>query len=333
VNNNRVVILHDDVPPAAPTDQQDTLVQANAIATALEALGFGTTRMAFDPDLPTTAAALRELNPVAVFNLVESISGIGRLAHIAPAWIEALAIPFTGSGPAAMLTTTDKLITKLWLARASIPCPENHSATSIKSDDTLWIVKSTTEDASIGLEATSVMPASQVEAKIAQAKHRFGGDWFAEQYIEGREFNLALLQTPDGVQVLPAAEIAFMQFPDGTPHIVDYAAKWDPDSFAYQNTVRLFPDSSADTNLIERMGTTALQCWDIFQLRGYARVDFRVDGNGIPWVLEVNANPCLAPDAGFAAALQQAGLSYEQAVAAIMYSAGVASPEVVAKAL
>jgi D-alanine-D-alanine ligase len=65
----------------------------------------------------------------------------------------------------------------------------------------------------------------------------------------------------------------------------------------------------------------ALKCWQVFQLRGYARVDFRVDAAGIPWVLEVNANPCISPDAGFAAALEQAGIAYADGIGRIVSTA------------
>ena len=70
--------------------------------------------------------------------------------------------------------------------------------------------------------------------------------------------------------------------------------------------------------LAERLHRVALDCWALFRLDGYARVDFRVDERGRPWVLEVNANPCLSPDAGFAAALAEAGIGYEAAVARLV---------------
>jgi D-alanine-D-alanine ligase len=323
VNRNTVVILHDRVPPNAPADQQDALIQTGSVATALRSLGFIPVQMSFDPDLPATARALRELDPVGVFNLVESIGGTGRLAPIAPAWIEALGIPYTGASPAAIFLTTEKLLSKRWMARNDIPCPGNHVEADATDGQSLWIVKSRNEDASIGLEAASVVPGSQVDARLEECKSRFGGDWFAERYIEGREFNLALLQMPDGVRVLPAAEITFGQFPTGIPRIVDYAAKWDPESVAYRNTARRFPNAAAESGLIETLRSLALKCWDLFELCGYARVDFRVDDRGLPWVLEVNANPCLAPDAGFAAALTEAGVSFDEAVSAIMTAAGV----------
>ncbi|MFZ3056642.1 MAG: hypothetical protein WA098_07795, partial [Smithella sp.] len=76
-----------------------------------------------------------------------------------------------------------------------------------------------------------------------------------------------------------------------------------------------------DAPLISSLSEISLQCWNIFSLRGYARVDFRVDNNGKPWVLEINTNPCLSPDAGFAAALAQANIQYHDAIGLILANA------------
>jgi D-alanine-D-alanine ligase len=115
--------------------------------------------------------------------------------------------------------------------------------------------------------------------------------------------------------VLPVAEIRFDAFPADKPRIVGYAAKWDADSFEYRNTPRTF---SVEPDLAALVGRLALDCWDVFRLDGYARVDFRVDDRGMPWVLEVNANPCLSPDAGFAAALAAAGIEYQAAIGMLL---------------
>ena len=126
---------------------------------------------------------------------------------------------------------------------------------------------------------------------------------------------------PAGPEVLPIREIEFVDYPAGKPRIVGYAAKWQEDSFECRNTVRRFVDPVSEAALCAELGRVSLECWDIFQLRGYARVDFRVDAAGKPWVLEVNANPCISPDAGFAAALEQAGISYADGIERIVAAA------------
>jgi D-alanine-D-alanine ligase len=120
------------------------------------------------------------------------------------------------------------------------------------------------------------------------------------------------------VRVMPPAEIVFEYYGADMPRIVDYAAKWEKNTFGYQHTVRRFDFPPADQPLLAALAVLAMRCWEAFGLGGYARMDFRVDAGGRPWVLEVNANPCLSPDAGYAAALAQAGLPFTEAVRRIM---------------
>lgn len=186
-----------------------------------------------------------------------------------------------------------------------------------------FILKPIEEHASQGMTDDCVFDASderQLREKLQDHSDLVDRLCFAEQFIDGREFNLAVLGTPDGPIVLPPAEIDFTSFPPGKPHIVGYDAKWVSNSFEYKCTPRRFPctPSSKDFELGRRLTDLARNCWDVFALRGYARVDFRVDHEGNPWILEVNTNPCLSPDAGFAAALQEAGISPDQAVQSIL---------------
>jgi ribosomal protein S18 acetylase RimI-like enzyme len=154
--------------------------------------------------------------------------------------------------------------------------------------------------------------------EIARRSTTYGKQYFAEEFIDGREFNLSLLAGPNGPQVLPPAEIDFSAFPDGKPKIVNYAAKWDEKTFEFQNTPRRFDFPASDQPLLAKLNGLAVRCWEVFGLRGYVRVDFRVDVNGHPWILEINTNPCLSPDAGYAAALRQARISTEQAIQRIL---------------
>jgi D-alanine-D-alanine ligase len=146
----------------------------------------------------------------------------------------------------------------------------------------------------------------------------FHGDCFAEQFVDGREFNLSMLTGETGPEVLPPAEIRFDSYPEGKMRVVGYKAKWVENSFEYHNTPRSFEFSPVDIPLLSRLEEIAEECWRIFELRGYARVDFRVDRTGAPWVLEVNSNPCLSSDGGFAAAAAKRGLSLTDVVERII---------------
>jgi len=103
--------------------------------------------------------------------------------------------------------------------------------------------------------------------------------------------------------------------------VVGYRAKWDADSFEYHHTPRRFDFPSPDRPLLVHLETLARDCWELFDLGGYARVDFRVDEQGQPWVLEINANCCLSPDAGFAAAVERGNIPFNEAVRRILNDA------------
>jgi D-alanine-D-alanine ligase len=120
--------------------------------------------------------------------------------------------------------------------------------------------------------------------------------------------------------------MVFRHYPADKAKMVCYRAKWEEASFEYRHTVRSFDLEAADGPLLEELGRLALACWDLFNPRAYARVDFRVDDEGRPWILEVNVNPCLSPDAGFTAAAERAGLSMEAVIRRIVRHSGCPEP-------
>ncbi|HET7609737.1 MAG TPA: D-alanine--D-alanine ligase [Gammaproteobacteria bacterium] len=305
----RIALVHDAAAAAGRPDSSDTLVEAQAIAAELAKLGYETLTLPVGLDLGALERTLRELAPHAVFNLVESLVGRGRLLHLVPALLESLGVPFTGCSAHALAATSHKVAAKKLLRQADIATP---AMLGEAGDDGPWIVKSVFEHASLGLDDSSVVRGASGAARILEARRaEFGGDWFAERFVAGRELNVALIAAPPGVRVLPVAELRFEGYPEDKPAIVGYAAKWDSSSFEYRHTVRSF---GVEPELAARAERLARACWDLFALDGYARVDFRVDASGLPSVLEINANPCLSPDAGFAAALAQAGIGYRDAI-------------------
>jgi D-alanine-D-alanine ligase len=185
-----------------------------------------------------------------------------------------------------------------------------------------YIVKSAIEHASIGLDTASVVTGrSAAEAAIVEREARFGGPWFAEAYIEGREFNVALLGPAADPLLLPVAEILFLDHADGRPRIVGYEEKWDAPSAAYTATPRVFPHVASDRLLLAELARLARRTWNLFALSGYARIDLRVDEAGTPYIVDINANPCLARDAGFCAAAEHAGLSQTDVLAKLIETA------------
>jgi D-alanine-D-alanine ligase len=314
------VILHNAVAPGAAPDERDVLVQATCAGAALERLGYDRLVIPMDLDIAAVGRRLQDLRPACVFNLVESLEGSGRLTHLAPALFEHLGLPFTGASSVAMLLTSCKPLAKEWLRAHGLATPAWATDGAAAGDvGGPWIVKSAWEDASAGLGDDSVVAGlAAARTRISACRARWGGEWFAERFIGGREFNLSLLASAAGPEVLPVAEICFIDFPADKPKVVGYRAKWDEESFECRHTVRHFPRGAEDAALCRRLREIAVRCWELFRMRGYARVDIRTDEEGQPWVLEVNANPCLSPDAGFAAALQQADVAFDECIARIL---------------
>lgn len=310
-----VAILYDARAATGRPDENDTLEEARAIGEALAALGYAIEQVPVGLDLGALERRLAELAPHAVVNLVESLEGRGELVAVVPALLESLGVPFTGASALALATTSNKLAAKALLRAADIATPDVFAGSPGEGQ---WIVKAVAEHASLGIDDSSVVGGEAVERTLAARRAAFGGEWFAERYVPGRELNVAVIASPEGPRVLPVAEIRFDGFPPGKPAIVGYAAKWHGDSFEYRHTTRSF---AVEPALAERVARLALACWRLFALDGYARVDFRVAESGLALVLEVNANPCLAPDAGFAAALAEAGIAYREAIAWLVAAA------------
>jgi D-alanine-D-alanine ligase len=324
----RIAVLHNALGDRPSQDEQDNLVQLEAVSSALAQLGHEPVALSCSLDLGGVAQKLTEAAPELVFNLVESIDGAGRLIHLAPALLERLGLPLTGAGLDAIFLTSNKLQAKSIMARRGVPVPAWVTADDLRAGfpypSGRLIVKSVWEHASIGLDSASLIEPRNADELLQELEDRrveLGGSCFAEVYIDGREFNMSVLQGPRSFEVLPPAEMRFEGFPPDMPRMVGYRAKWDEGSFEYAHTARTFEVAHADEALLGALKALSLRCCSIFGLKGFARVDFRVDQAGQPFVLEVNANPCVSPDAGFPAAAAQAGLSYLEMIEAIVEAA------------
>lgn len=324
----KIVILHDEVPAEAPKDVQDTLVSVDAIRRALENYGHEVICQSLTLNLEDTIGQLDQIRPDIVFNMVESIQRAGILVPLVPLLLEYLGIRYTGCRSWSMFSTSNKLMTKHLLKGNGLPTPDWYTVKDLKRGIGLshghYVIKSIWEDASIGLDEDSVIlvqNGSDLLLEIEQHRNIMGSDCFAEKYVDGREFNISLLAINGEPEVMPPSEIIFYQYPEGRFRIVGYRAKWDLESFEYKHTLRRFDFPPSDNDLIDTCKSIAIRCWNIFSINGYARVDFRVDKQGQPTVLEINANPCLSPNAGFVAATERVGIHYPALIHTIVKAA------------
>lgn len=328
-----VVLAYDRRAFAGDRAAADVRRQLDAVETALAERGATTVRLGVGLDLSAFKRQLLGFRPDLVFNLVESLDLSDRLQTMIPLLLEDCRLPFTGCGSIGMILSNHKIRSKQLLAGFELPVPPCVALSAdgaprflpeeAKQDigHAKWIVKALESHASLHLDDASIMRperAEQLAEAIAGASARHGQAFFAERFIEGREFNLSIVEDAGGKpEVMPAAEICFDALPEGKPRIVGYAAKWDEESAEYAATPRTFVFGGEDAGLIEKLDHLARSAWNALGLSGYARIDFRIDPDGRPWILEANANPDLSPDAGLAAAARRGGLDYSDLVVRI----------------
>jgi D-alanine-D-alanine ligase len=320
-------VAHNPVGEEDDPSTSDVLAQVGLVEGALASLGLPACRVAVEPDKALEVfLGIARSEETVVFNLIESPPGRPYLHTDCAAVLELAGLPFTGSSPAALALTTDKLATRALLASEGVAVAPGGRFDLDRLDSIFdriplpWILKPAFEDASIGLEGDPVCHTREAALdRGAALTRRFPRQpVLVEQYLPGREMNVSLLADGEQVQVLPVAEMLFEGFPDGMSRIIGYEAKWVEDSFACIHTVRHFPEGPEDSDLLRRVRVIALDSWRLCGLSGYARIDFRLDATGTPNVLEINANPCLSADAGFMAAAARGGLSHEDVVSRIL---------------
>ncbi len=310
MSKKKCCILYNQPHADALADELDVLDQVKFIETNLNKIGVETYRKGITADFMNEVAELAADRPDFVFNLVESITNKGELCYFVPALLNVHSIPYTGNPVEAMFVTTSKAFTVKFLKQAGVNNPGAFSPSQSRQliKGNRYIIKPVWEDGSLGITGESVFT---YEPEMAEKLKKYDDThWFIQDYIDGREFNISILAGENGPEVMPPAEMVFHNSWDDKPRIVDFRAKWEEGTFEYENTKRDFPGDELNPVLKKRIDEIAMKCWKLFDLKGYARVDLRVDKNDIPYVIEVNANPCMSPDSGLVAATRAAGLAF-----------------------
>jgi D-alanine-D-alanine ligase len=320
--NKCVVIWYNEIMPGAKEDELDVLEQVNIVKDALTELGYTAHTCSVSLDLTESINFIKKHNPDFVFNLVETIHFTGELLYFAPAILNFLHIPYTGAPLEGMFLTTNKLLAKNFMQLHGIPVSESIELTDLSplQKDKQYIIKPQWEDGSLGIHEECVFWGhdQQYIEKLASYSPK---KYFIEPYIDGREYNISIMGGADVPEILPIAEMTFVNYPEDKPKILSYKSKWTEGAFEFENTVRTFDFQKQDHELREKLAAIARRCWDVFGLKGYGRVDYRVDKEGKPFVLEVNANPCIAEHSGFNVAAHQAGYTFPQIIERIILDA------------
>ena len=256
-----------------------------------------------------------------VFNLTEAYAGDdSKEAHVA-AFLDLLALPYTGAGPQALFLAQDKALAKKVFTFHGIRTPNFASSYRGKVDhvDDLqfpMIVKPGSEDGSVGIDAGSVVKTvKEMMERIAIVHEHFDSPALIEEFIEGREIYVGVLGS-DKPEALPPVELDLSKLPKGMPRIAGKEVKWEKGTAAYDVT-RSAVAHDLPEELVRRIQETALAAYTALGLRDYGRIDLRVAPKGEIYVIEANPNPWLAPEAELAIAAAAAGRNYARLVGEI----------------
>ncbi len=292
--------------------------EIEAVENAIGSLGHRCAVMAVFDEIFQIIHWLKEYQPDVVFNLCESVYGNSCWEMNIPAMLDLFRIPYTGSSPLTLGLCQDKGKVKDILHSQGILTPRyrifERAAVTARGNSFPVIVKPLHEDGSLGITRESVV--FDDEALIKQIRYvidQYQQPALVEEFVEGRELNVGLIETNGKVGVLPISEIDYSEFPEGIPRICGYEAKWVTESPEYQKSKPICP-ALLESGVKKRVEDIAFRVFKLFGCRDYARVDLRIDRNGKIYVLEVNPNPDISPQSGVARALKVQGTTYTEFV-------------------
>ncbi len=300
--------------------EEGVLTEVAAVEKALHQLGYITEIIPLVMPLEQAFTKLSGINADIVFNLFEGFSGFPETEAEICKKLESLKLRHTGSPSSALELALDKAATKVVLQKKDIRTPDfqllNEASLPCFSLNFPCIVKPNADDASHSLTVKSVVDDyDSLREMVSEVSRTYGKKALVEEYIDGREFNITVMGNNILIP-LPISEICF-SLPEGMPKVLTYEAKWQTDSIYYKKTP---PQCPANINAIKKREIieAALGAYAITECCGYARVDIRMDESGDIYVIEVNPNPDISPDAGTSIQAQANGMTYNDFIEKIV---------------
>ncbi len=311
-----------DFIPYFEVDNLNPMEEYEILAEKLRKNGLSVYTLNIIDNLQTLLESLKNNRPDLIFNFIEIYKDNARLEMNIVGLYEILEIPYTGAPPMALTNCQSKVWAKRYLNTLGIRTPRFtvFKKFAKKYNHTLnfpIIVKPAFEDASVGIENDSIVTDEKLlKNRIEYVLHYFNQPVLIEEFIEGRELNVAVMGDKKP-RVLPISEITFHNMPDHLYSIVSYQAKWDPAHIAYHKTIPVCP-AILPPNIETEAKEIALNAFKAMGCRDYARVDIRLSADNKLYVLEVNPNPDLTEGAGFMRSAEAAGYSYTRALRTII---------------
>ena len=286
------------------------------VISTLTALGHEVKALGVHDDLGEIRRLATEWKPHIAFNLLEGFDDITIFDQNVVSHLELLKLAYTGCNPRGLLMARDKSLSKKLLAYHRIPVPEfevfriGRPIRRPKRLEFPLIVKSLTQEASIGISQASVVDSDEkLKERVTFIHESIRTAAIAERYIDGRELYVGIIGNQT-LQALPVWELFFTNMPEGAKRIATDRVKW---SVKYQKKYGIDsgPAKDLQETLSEEIQHICKRAYRALELSGYARIDLRMDEAGHVWVLEANPNPQIAKGEDFAESAAKVGIGYE----------------------
>jgi len=316
-----LVLMHEDLVPPETLEGYTLkeIIEWKSefdVVEGIGALGHQPRSLGVRSDLGKIRSAIEEWKPHVAFNLLEEFHGISLYDQAVVSYLELMRQPYTGCNPRGLMLAHDKALSKQILAYHRIPTPRftvfpyGHTVRRPPRLDFPLLVKSATEEASLGISQASVVRSDEkLVERVLFVHEQLGTDAIAEEYIEGRELYVGVMGNRR-LQTFPIWEMEFANLPEGQPNIATRKAKWDP-NYQEKRGIRTNAARDLPEGLPARIARLCKRVYRVLSLSGYARMDLRLTPDGRIYVLEANPNPNLEYGEDFAESAEASGLGYE----------------------
>ena len=323
-----LVLMHPDLIPPDNFDalSEDRVAEIKTeidVCWALNELGHHVLKLGIEDDLTPLRRAILDWQPHIAFNLLAEFQNDSALGHGVINYLELMGVPYTGCNPRGLLVARDKALTKQILAYHEIRTPafevypKGRKLRTPRELEYPVIVKSASEEASLGLSQSSVVNNDQkFLERVAFMHDSVGSDAIVEEFIEGREITQSVMGA-ERLTTFPVWELDISGLPDTSHGIATFKVKWDLD-YQKRHNVRLKRASGLSEHLEAHIKVLSKRIYRALKLSGYARMDFRLTPEQKLYFLEANPNPDIAADDDFAESAAAMGLEYPALIQKIL---------------